>query len=253
MASLEATDLLLVQRGQQSYKFLASDLLSQVEGQVEYPETLNDLLDVDTSGVSDGQFLQYDQDSDTWLPVTVDMPNALEFKGTVDATVGSSAPDAPAAGDIWVNTGSGTVDASWTGANGSSVVGGEFIVYNAETGWQVLGRAEQPIGVTTLTVQNGIKEAANSTANDKVIELDTNWLDARYSKIDHVHPNATSTTDGFMSSLDKVKLDAATALATPNTLALRDGLGSINFNKVTAAIFDIDALQPLPGGLDGPV
>ena len=186
-----------------------------------------------------------------WRPVTIDVPNALEFKGTVDATAGSSAPDAPASGDIWVNSGSGTVDASWTGASGSEVVGGEFIVYNSDTGWQVLGRAENPIGVTTLTVQGGIEEAPGSTANDKIIQLDTEWLDARYAAIDHRHNNATSTEDGFMSSGDKVKLDAATPQATGNTLALRDALGSIAFNKLTAAIYDIDALPVLPGGNSG--
>ena len=246
MAALQATDLLLVQRGQQSYKFTASDLLAQIDTEVSAPQELSDLTDVDTSGVLDNQFLQYDSGSGKWLPVTLDMPNALEFKGVIDATVGSSAPAAPESGDIWVNSGTGTVDASWTGAAGSDVVGGEFIVYNGDTGWQVLGRAENPIGVTTLTVQNGIKEAAGSTANDKIIELDQDWLDARYAGIDHGHDLASSSNDGFMSSLDKVKLDAATAAATPNTLALRDGLGSINFNKVTAAIFDIDALNPLP-------
>lgn len=246
MAALQSTDLLLVQRGQQSYKFSASDLLAQIDTEISAPTALSDLTDVDTDGVSDNQFLQYDQSSGKWLPVTLDMPNALEFKGTVDATVGSSAPDSPVSGDIWVNTGTGSVDASWTGAAGSDVVGGEFIVYNSDTGWQLLGRAENPIGVTTLTVQNGIKEATGSTANDKVIELDTDWLDARYSAIDHVHPNATSTTDGFMSSLDKVKLDAATASKTPNTLALRDGLGNCSFVKMTADIYDIDALSPLP-------
>ena len=245
MAVLQSTDLLLVQRGQQSYKFTASDLLAQIDTEVSAPTELNDLSDVTTDGASEGQFLQL-QANGQWSPVTLDMPNALEFKGTIDATVGSRAPEAPVAGDIWVNTGEGSVDASWTGASGSSVVGGEFIVYNAETGWQVLGRAEQPIGVTTLTVQNGIKEAAGSTANDKIIELDTDWLDARYAAIDHVHPNATSSTDGFMSSLDKAKLDASTASATPNTLALRDGLGGCSFAKLSATIFDIDALSPLP-------
>lgn len=246
MAALQSTDLLLVQRGQQSYKFTASDLLAQIDTEVSAPTELNDLTDVDTSGASNGQFLQYNAETVTWEPVTLDMPSALEFKGTVDATVGSSAPAGPESGDIWVNTGSGSVDASWTGASGSSVVGGEFIVYNGDTGWQVLGRAENPIGVTTLTVQNGIKEAASSTANDKVIELDTAWLDARYAAIDHIHPNASSTEDGFMSSLDKVKLDAATASATANTLALRDGLGGCAFAKLSATIFDIDALNPLP-------
>ena len=246
MAALQSTDLLLVQRGQQSYKFSASDLLAQIDTEVSAPQELSDLTDVDTSGVTDNQFLQYDSASGTWLPVTLDMPNALEFKGVVDATASQSAPADAVSGDIWVNSGAGLVDSSWTGASGSSVVGGEFIVFNSDTGWQVLGRAENPIGVTTLTVQNGIKEAAGSTANDKIIELDQAWLDARYAGVAHDHDNATSTEDGFMSSLDKVKLDAATASATANTLALRDGLGSIAFNKVTAAIFDIDALNPLP-------
>ena len=246
MAALQSTDLLLVQRGQQSYKFSASDLLAQIETEVSAPTALSDLTDVDTTGVSDNQFLQYDSGTGKWLPVTLDMPNALEFQGVVDATAASSAPVSPSSGDVWVNSGEGVVDSSWTGATGSSVVGGEFIVYNTETGWQVLGRAENPIGVTTLTVQNGIKEAAGSTANDKIIELDTDWLDARYSSIDHVHPNADATTDGFMSSLDKIKLDASTAAATPNTLALRDGLGGCSFAKLSATIFDIDALAVLP-------
>ena len=62
-------------------------------------------------------------------------------------------------------------------------------------------------------MQNGIKKAAGNT-NDKIIELDQAWLDARYSGVDHGHDLATSTEDGFMSSLDKVKLDSATSAAT---------------------------------------
>lgn len=246
MAELLSSDLLLVQRGGQSYKFTASDLLAQVGADVDAPEVLSDLDDVDTAGVTEGQFLQYDSGSGKWLPVTLDMPNALEFKGVIDATVGGSAPDSPVSGDIWINSGDGSVDATWTGAAGSAVVGGEYIVYNSTEGWQVLGRAENPIGVTTLTVQNGIKEAPGSTANDKIIEIDQAYLDNLYAAEDHGHDLASSTEDGFMSSLDKVKLDAATSAATPNTLALRDGLGSINFNKLTAAIYDIDALALLP-------
>lgn len=245
MAELLSSDLLLVQRGGQSYKFTASDLLTQVGADVDAPEVLSDLDDVNTAGATAGQFLQLDSDG-IWKPVDVDMPNALEFKGVVDATVASSAPDSPVSGDIWINSGTGSVDASWTGAAGSAVVGGEYIVYNSTEGWQVLGRAENPIGVTTLTVQNGIKEAAGSTANDKIIELDQDYLDNLYSAEGHVHDLATQTEDGFMSSLDKLKLDSATSAATPNTLALRDGLGSIAFNKLTAAIYDIDALAFLP-------
>ena len=62
----------------------------------------------------------------------------------------------------------------------------------------------------------------------------------------------SSTEDGFMSSQDKIKLDAATSQKTGNTLALRDALGSIAFNKVTADIYDLDycplCLVLLPDG-----
>ena len=52
-----------------------------------------------------------------------------------------------------------------------------------------------------------------------------------------------------MSSQDKIKLDAATSQESGNTLALRDALGNIAFNKVTADIYDLDYLPALPGAL----
>lgn len=61
------------------------------------------------------------------------------------------------------------------------------------------------------------------------------------SRADHVHAHgnqaggllhaaATSGAAGFMSSADKVKLDAATSASTPNTLVLRDGTGSFDID-----------------------
>ena len=128
MTQLLPDDLLLVQRGQLSYKFNAGDLLSQIEDEVSAPLVLSDLQDVNTSGVTEGQFLQYNSSSGIWEPVTLDMPNALEFKGVVDATVGSSAPETPESGDVWVNSGTGNVDAHgpaltaqpWSAVNSSS-------------------------------------------------------------------------------------------------------------------------------------
>ncbi|BFH66021.1 hypothetical protein J27TS7_08660 [Paenibacillus dendritiformis] len=43
----------------------------------------------------------------------------------------------------------------------------------------------------------------------------------------HRHPNATDTTDGFMSAQDKAKMDASTASATPGTLVQRDASGRL--------------------------
>lgn len=47
-----------------------------------------------------------------------------------------------------------------------------------------------------------------------------------------LHAAATTSANGFMSSTDKTKLDAATASATASTLALRDSFGNINFAGV---------------------
>ena len=52
------------------------------------------------------------------------------------------------------------------------MVGGEFIVYNTDTGWQVLGRAGEPDRRHHPDRSERHKEAAGSTANDKIIELD---------------------------------------------------------------------------------
>lgn len=52
----------------------------------------------------------------------------------------------------------------------------------------------------------------------------------RAARADHTHalPLATNTAHGAMSSADKTKLDAATAAATPSTLAARDASGRIS-------------------------
>ncbi|MNH83813.1 hypothetical protein D3C73_362170 [compost metagenome] len=49
----------------------------------------------------------------------------------------------------------------------------------------------------------------------------------------HMHPPATATKDGFMSKEDKVKLDAATTLPTPNTIVKRDASGNFQVGTST--------------------
>lgn len=47
-----------------------------------------------------------------------------------------------------------------------------------------------------------------------------------------MHAGATGAVAGFMSAADKTKLDAATALQTASTLALRDGSGASGFTSL---------------------
>jgi hypothetical protein len=49
-----------------------------------------------------------------------------------------------------------------------------------------------------------------------------------------------------MSPADKDKLDEATAAATVSTLMARDVNGDTAVNKITAVVFEIDALPALP-------
>ncbi|MGG4397708.1 hypothetical protein ABEX25_25760 [Paenibacillus thiaminolyticus] len=65
---------------------------------------------------------------------------------------------------------------------------------------------------------------------------------------DHRHPNATDTTDGFMSAQDKAKMDASTASATPGTLAQRDASGRLKAAAPSAKTdvarkAEVDAVQ----------
>lgn len=48
----------------------------------------------------------------------------------------------------------------------------------------------------------------------------------------------TPATNGAMIAADKLKLDSATSLATPNELVIRNGLGDVFFNEVTATLFN---------------
>ncbi|MGG3840754.1 hypothetical protein ABEV00_27495 [Paenibacillus thiaminolyticus] len=65
---------------------------------------------------------------------------------------------------------------------------------------------------------------------------------------DHRHPNATDTTDGFMSAQDKAKMDASTASATPGTLVQRDASGRMKAAAPSAKTdvarkAEVDAVQ----------
>jgi hypothetical protein len=69
-----------------------------------------------------------------------------------------------------------------------------------------------------------------------------------FSRSDHVHAhgslpggtlhtNVTSLSAGFMTSADKIKLDAATNASTPSTLVMRNGTGDFSAGTITANTF----------------
>ena len=98
-------------------------------------------------------------------------------------------------------------------------------------------KGSEPANATPLVevIWNGTS-IASSTVIARTLDLTTLY--------DHIgaggnaHAVATASVDGFMSAADKSKLNAATALAFPNTLAMRSSAGRI---KVQDPVEDTDA------------
>ena len=113
---------------------------------------LNDLNDVSTSGATNGQFLQYASSTDTWSPATIPSVSVLDDVGDVvitsasanqvlqwngtnwvnatingGATISTSAPASPQAGQFWFDSDTGSTyvyyDSFWieVGASGVTI------------------------------------------------------------------------------------------------------------------------------------
>ena len=137
--SLQTTDLFYVQRGSDGHKMQASQL-------------------IDFIAAAEG---------------------TLNYRGTVDCTaaVGSQLEaNPPLAGDIYINTGDGTVDASgsdstdqWVGITGQAIEGGQRVVFDG-TSWAIVG-AEAGGGVETIQGTEPIQIDDTDDANP-VISID---------------------------------------------------------------------------------
>ncbi|MCY9734177.1 hypothetical protein M5X17_10500 [Paenibacillus alvei] len=95
-------------------------------------------------------------------------------------------------------------------------------------------------------------QAKADAARDAAIASAAAALAAHKERGAGEHPNATPTADGFMSVMDKKKLEAATPAATPGAIAQRDASGRMKAAAPAAADdvarkAEIDAVQ---GNLD---
>ena len=121
---------------------------------------------------------------------------AIKYLGLIDLTV-DEAPAAPTGGDFYINTGSGSVLASWTGIAGDAVVGAEQVIYSAPLGaWQIFSTPSSQQGVVQVVGTSPI--AVDSTDTQRpVVSIDA----------------ATTSAAGSISAADKAKLDAINANA----------------------------------------
>ena len=134
--ALQNSDLFYVQRGADGYKMPASALNDYIAG---------------NSGL-------------------------LNYKGAVDCTVpvGSQlATNPPVVGDVYINTGTGTVDASgsnstdsWVGITGSAISEGQRIVWDGVT-WEIVGQASGG-GLESIVAGEGIAVDDSDAANPVV-------------------------------------------------------------------------------------
>lgn len=96
---------------------------------------------------------------------------AIKYRGTIDLTV-DAAPANPSNGDFYINSGSGTVLASWTGLGGDSVTGSEQVIYNSSLGeWELLKTPASQKGVLEVTGTAPI-QVDNTDAQRPVVSVD---------------------------------------------------------------------------------
>ena len=207
--------------------------------------SIDDLNDVDSSGADPGDVLLWNNTNQQWEagPPPVQAPL---FQGTKDCT--TEGPDGGETdGQFYLNTGTGTATGAWGLSGGAEVLnGGELIISDGAGGWTNAGEVGGTPTVLSVDAGTGLKHAAGTTNIGAVeLEVDTDELDLLYAEVDHDHPNANASDPGFMSSTDKMKLDAATAAATPSTLMMRDADASTAVNAIAAQYYDLSGLTEL--------
>ena len=153
---------------------------------------------------------------------------AIKYLGAIDLTV-DAAPASPEGGDFFINTGDGTVLASWTGIAGDAVVGSEQVVFNATSSeWEIFQVPSSQTGVIEVKVTAPITRD-NSDPQRPDIGISA----------------ATQSAAGSMSSADKTKLDGITAGAavtkitagTNVTIDPAGGTGDVTINATGGEIF----------------
>ena len=145
-------------------------IIGAVSGTTQNIEKLDDIGDVNTPTPETNQVLAWN--GSNWEARDLTVEGALEYKGEVDLTQAYSAspdndavPNTPISwrrGDLYINvSGAGTVEASWSGISGESVVGLERVIWSG-TEWDLIpnvSAGEQDLqGVTDLgaTTTNSI-------------------------------------------------------------------------------------------------
>ena len=122
-----------------------------------------------------------------WTNDTIQMDAAATFKGTINA-VDSAAPAGPSNGDLYVNTASGTADASWTGLN--LVDSGDGLLWDSDHDrWDKIGSVSSG-AVIRVQAGSGI-EVDETDASRPVVSINRTTVDGWY----YTHAQVDSALD----------------------------------------------------------
>ncbi len=207
--------------------------------------SIDDLKDVDTSGLSNGDVLTWNSTASEWEAKNIPPQDTL-FLGTRDCT--TQGPEGTEKdGEFWLNTGSGVLLGSWgINAPDNQVFGGELLIGDGAGNFINGGSVGGTPTVLSVDVQNGVKHVAGTNSTGAVqLEIDETYLDNLYAREDHSHPDASIVDSGFMSAADKLKLSNATSAGTPDTLVMRDGTGATTLSALQTAYYDLSLLTEL--------
>ena len=161
---------------------------------------LNDLSDVNVPAPTLNYFLKWNGSS--WIADDVPVPDAVTYKGPIDL-LNDAVPAGPSNGDLYINTGVGTISNNNWGAqnNGVVLVGGESVYYNSDTTtWDIIVSGDS--GVVSVSGNNGVA-VDNSDPANPVVSLDSTYIDNPANNIKNVQADYTETdptADSFIQN-----------------------------------------------------
>lgn len=122
-----------------------------------------------------------------------DTGTSVSFQGTIDLTA-DSVPASPAIGDLYINTDPGVMSAAWqtaTSEGAISVQSGDDVIFNDSSQWSYIPSGTQEIS-TDLDIDNRGTETLDITSS---------------TGADVTVPAATDALAGLMTAADKTDLD----------------------------------------------
>ena len=150
----------------------------------------------------------------------LNIPGSMTFQGSIDCTV-DAAPGGASSGDFYMNTGAGTVVASWTGIAGQTIAQDQFVYYGSDGNWSMSSAASGGTFVTVATAQTvtGAKTFSAAAEFGSTVEVDGNLtaesdVELGTSSTDALTVNATSTFNAGVTAGTTLEVTGATTLSS---------------------------------------